>query len=72
LQFDLERDINGAARDVQAALNAARALLPTGMPNNPTYRKVNPAESPILILSLTSDTLSRGELYDADDPRQGR
>ena len=65
LQFDLERDINGAARDVQAALNAARALLPTGMPNNPTYRKVNPAESPILILSLTSDRLSRGELYDA-------
>ena len=65
LQFDLERDINGAARDVQAALNAARALLPSGMPSNPTYRKVNPAESPILILSLTSDTLSRGELYDA-------
>ncbi len=65
LQFDLDRDINGAARDVQAALNAARALLPTGMPSNPTYRKVNPAESPILILSLTSQTLTRGELYDA-------
>ena len=65
LQFDLNRDINGAARDVQAALNAARALLPTGMPSNPTYRKVNPAESPILILSLTSKTLTRGELYDA-------
>ena len=65
LQFDLDRDINGAARDVQAALNAARALLPSGMPSNPTYRKVNPAESPILILSLTSQTLTRGELYDA-------
>ena len=64
LQFDLERDINGAARDVQAALNAARALLPTGMPSNPTYRKVNPADSPILILSLTSSSMSRGELYD--------
>jgi multidrug efflux pump len=64
LQFDLDRDINGAARDVQAALNAARALLPTGMPFNPTYRKVNPADSPILILSLTSGSMSRGELYD--------
>ena len=64
LQFDLERDINGAARDVQAALNAARALLPTGMPSNPTYRKVNPADSPILILSLTSNSMTRGELYD--------
>ena len=60
LQFELERSINGAARDVQAALNAARALLPTGMPNNPTYRKVNPADAPMLILSLTSKTLSRG------------
>ena len=64
LQFELERNINGAARDVQAALNAARALLPTGMPNNPTYRKVNPADAPMLILSLTSKTLSRGALYD--------
>ena len=64
LQFELERSINGAARDVQAALNAARALLPTGMPNNPTYRKVNPADAPMLILSLTSKTLSRGALYD--------
>ncbi len=65
LQFDLSRDINGAARDVQAAINAARSLLPTGLPSNPTYRKINPAESPILLLALTSKTLSRGEIYDA-------
>ena len=65
LQFDLNRDINGAARDVQAAINAARTLLPTGMPSNPTYRKVNPAGAPIMIVSLTSDTLTRGQMYDA-------
>ena len=65
LQFDLDRDINGAARDVQAAINAARAMLPSGMPSNPTYRKVNPADSPIMILALTSDTLTRGQMYDA-------
>ena len=65
LQFDLNRDIDGAARDVQAGLNAARALLPTGMPSNPTYRKVNPADAPIIIIALTSDTLTRGQLYDA-------
>ena len=65
LQFDLDRDIDGAARDVQAAINAARTLLPTGMPNNPTYRKVNPADAPILILALTSRTMSRGQMYDA-------
>ena len=65
LQFDLNRDINGAARDVQAAINASRALLPTGMPSNPTYRKVNPADSPVMILALTSDTLTRGQMYDA-------
>ena len=65
LQFDLNRDINGAARAVQAAINASRALLPTGMPGNPTYRKVNPSDSPIMILSLTSDTLTRGQMYDA-------
>ena len=65
LQFDLDRDINGAARDVQAAINAARSLLPTGLPSNPTYRKVNPADAPIMILSLTSDTLDRGRMYDA-------
>ncbi len=65
LQFDLGRDINGAARDVQAAINAARALLPSSLTSNPTYRKVNPSESPILILSLTSDTIGRGVIYDA-------
>ncbi len=65
LQFDLSRDINGAARDVQAAINAARTLLPTGMPSNPSYRKVNPSDAPIMILALTSDTLTRGQMYDA-------
>ncbi|MGC2459084.1 MAG: multidrug efflux RND transporter permease subunit [Gallionellaceae bacterium] len=65
LQFDLSRDIDGAARDVQAAINAARTLLPTGLPSNPTYRKVNPADAPIIILSLTSATMSRGQMYDA-------
>jgi multidrug efflux pump len=65
LQFDLSRNIDGAARDVQAALNAARAQLPTGMPGNPTYRKVNPADQPILILAMTSKTLSPGQIYDA-------
>jgi multidrug efflux pump len=65
LQFDLHRDINGAARDVQAAINAARTLLPTGMPSNPSYRKVNPADAPIMILSLTSASLTRGQMYDA-------
>ncbi len=65
LQFDLNRDINGAARDVQAAINAARTLLPTGMPSNPTYRKVNPADAPVMIIALTSDTLTRGQMYDA-------
>src|ERR1700742_4272970 len=65
LQFGLDRDIDGAARDVQAAINAARADLPTSLRTNPTYRKVNPADAPILILTLTSDTATRGELYDA-------
>ena len=65
LQFDLNRDIDGAARDVQAAINAARSLLPTGLPSNPTYRKVNPADAPIMILSLTSGTMNRGQMYDA-------
>jgi multidrug efflux pump len=65
LQFDLDRDIDGAARDVQAAINAARADLPGNLPGNPTYRKVNPAAAPIMILSLTSDTLDRGQMYDA-------
>ena len=65
LQFDLSRNIDGAARDVQAAINAARSYLPTNLPNNPVYRKVNPADAPILILSLTSDTADRATLYDA-------
>jgi multidrug efflux pump len=65
LQFGLNRDINGAARDVQAAINAARADLPTSLRSNPTYRKVNPADAPILVLTLTSDTFTRGQLYDA-------
>ena len=65
LQFDLDRNVDSAARDVQAAINAARTLLPTGMPSNPTYRKVNPADSPIMILALTSDLLTRGQMYDA-------
>ncbi|WP_338829256.1 efflux RND transporter permease subunit [Bradyrhizobium sp. 27S5] len=65
LQFDIERDINGAARDVQAAINAARADLPTNLRANPTYRKFNPASAPILIYTLTSDTLTPAELYDA-------
>src|SRR3990167_1429917 len=64
LQFDLERNIDGAAREVQAAINTAMSLLPTGMPRNPSYRKANPADMPIMILSLTSETLSRGQLYD--------
>ena len=64
LQFDLSRDINCAARDVQAAINASRSMLPSGMPSNPTYRKVNPADAPMMILALTSDTLTRGQMYD--------
>src|SRR3974390_3529205 len=65
LQFDLSRDIDGAARDVQAAINAARHLLPSGLPSNPTYRKVNPADAPIMILALTSATMTQGQMYDA-------
>jgi multidrug efflux pump len=65
LQFGLSRDINGAARDVQAAINAARADLPANLRSNPTYRKMNPADAPILIFALTSATLTRGQIYDA-------
>ena len=65
LQFGLDRNIDGAARDVEAAINAARADLPTSLKSNPTYRKVNPADAPILILALTSKTRTRGQMYDA-------
>ena len=64
LLFDLNRNIDAAARDVQAAINAARGDLPANLPNNPTYRKVNPADAPVLILALTSDTYDRGRMYD--------
>jgi multidrug efflux pump len=64
IQFDLSRDIDGAARDVEAAINAARSYLPANLPANPTYRKVNPADAPIMILGLTSDKYSPGKLYD--------
>ncbi|WP_369834222.1 multidrug efflux RND transporter permease subunit MdtC [Cronobacter dublinensis] len=64
LEFNFDREINGAARDVQAAINAAQSLLPSGMPSRPTYRKANPSDAPIMILTLTSDTYSQGELYD--------
>jgi multidrug efflux pump len=67
LQFDLSRNIDSAARDVQAAINAARGQLPSNLPNNPTYRKTNPADAPIMILALTSDTLPVGNMYDAAD-----
>ena len=64
LQFDISRDIDGAARDVQAAINAARADLPAALRSNPTYRKFNPADQPVMILALTSKTLSPGQIYD--------
>ncbi len=64
LQFDFDRDMNRAARDLQAAINAAKPLLPSGMPSRPTYRNANPSDAPIMILTLTSDTYSHGQLYD--------
>jgi len=64
LVFDFDRDINGAARDVQGAINAAQSLLPTGMPSRPSWRKINPSDAPIMILTLISDAWSQGELYD--------
>lgn len=72
LQFDLNRDINGAARDVQGAINASLSALPSGLQNNPTYRKANPADAPVMILALTSKTLSRGQMYDAADTILGQ
>src|ERR1700736_5417175 len=65
LQFDLNRNIDAAARDVQAAINAARGYLPANLPNNPSYRKVNPADAPIFMLALTSPVLTKGQMYDA-------
>ncbi len=67
LQFDLNRDINAAARDVEAAINAARSQLPADLPSQPSYRKVNTADSPVIFLSLTSDTIPIGQIYDASD-----
>src|SRR6202163_1725966 len=65
LQFDLTHNIDAAARDVQAAINAARSQLPANLPNNPTYRKANPADAPIMIIALTSDRVTRTQMYDA-------
>ena len=65
LQFDLDRNIDGAARDVQAAINSARSYLPSNLPSNPTYKKVNPGDTPIMIVALTSDIYTQGQLYDA-------
>ncbi|WP_411900243.1 efflux RND transporter permease subunit, partial [Salmonella enterica] len=62
LEFNFERDINGAARDVQAAINAAQSLLPGGMPSRPTYRKANPSDAPIMILTLTPESWAQGQL----------
>ena len=64
LQFELSRDINGAAREVQAAIQAARSQLPSSLPNNPTYRKVNPADAPVMILAMTSERFTPGQMYD--------
>src|ERR1700684_807256 len=64
LQFDLSRDINAAARDTQAAINAAAGFLPTNLPQNPTYRKINPADAPIMLISMQSDVVPRPQLYD--------
>src|SRR5262249_47149708 len=64
LQFDLDRDIDSAARDVQAAINAARANFPANLPSNPSYRKLNPADAPVFLIALTSDTVDRATIYD--------
>src|SRR6185436_979657 len=64
MQFDLTRNIDGAARDVQAAINAARGQLPANLPNNPSYRKVNPADAPIMMLALTSEQVGTARMYD--------
>ena len=72
MQFDLNRDIDAAARDVQAAINAARGFLPADLPGNPSYRKVNPADAPVMILVMTSDTMTKDAMYDAADSVLGQ
>src|SRR5208283_3650653 len=72
MQFDLNRNIDAAARDVQAAINAARNYLPPDLPSNPTYRKVNPADAPVIILVMTSDTMTQDQMYDAADSIMGQ
>ncbi len=72
MQFDLNRNIDAAARDVQAAINAARSYLPADLPSNPTYRKINPADSPVIILVLTSDAMRKDQMYDAADSIMGQ
>ncbi|HXH38497.1 MAG TPA: efflux RND transporter permease subunit, partial [Thermoanaerobaculia bacterium] len=67
LQFELDRDIDAAARDVQAAINAARGQLPANLPTNPNWRKVNPADAPIMILAMTSDVQTQPQMYDVGD-----
>ncbi len=72
MQFDLDRNIDAAARDVQAAINAARGYLPADLPSNPTYRKINPADAPVMILILTSDAMTQDQMYDAADSIMGQ
>src|SRR5450759_1819388 len=72
LQFDLDRNIDGAARDVQAAINAARGFLPADLPSNPTYRKINPADAPVMMLVLTSDAMTQDQMYDVADSIMGQ
>ncbi len=72
MQFDLDRNIDAAARDVQAAINAARGYLPADLPSNPTYRKINPADAPVMILVLTSDAMTQDQMYDAADSIMGQ
>jgi multidrug efflux pump len=72
MQFDLNRNIDAAARDVQAAINAARSYLPADLPSNPTYRKINPADSPVIILVMTSDAMTKDQIYDAADSIMGQ
>ena len=72
MQFDLNRNIDAAARDVQAAINAARGYLPANLPSNPTYRKINPADSPVIILEMTSEAMTQDEMYDVADSIMGQ